>query len=503
MKAAEEYSDSHGISYKRLMENAGAAVAEIISERCALERGIVVLCGNGNNGGDGFVIARLLAAEGIKVTAVMLCGEAKTELARYEYEELLRQGGVKLLDAESEGEIKLSLRECGVIADAVYGTGFHGTLPEKTAEYFRYACERSEAVIVGIDVPSGGSCYDGSCDRDTLSCEFTVTFGFVKTGMLSYPLDMKCGEILTADIGLVDGCVDVCGFTAKDFCAEYLRALFPPRPENSYKNMYGRLLVIAGCEKMSGAAAMSVLAALRSGTGLVELASVGEVISRVASRIYEPTFFPLEADESGAVAESCAAALVAEAKKASAVLIGCGLSVTKGTKKIVAEIMKNTNCPIIADADGINCIAADINIIRNTANRLIVTPHTGELKRLYAAAFGEAPFTDRFSAAAELAEKFGVTVVAKGTPSFVVGKGNSYAIKAGNPGLSRGGSGDVLAGITAGFAAQGLPLTEAAAAAVYVHGRAADIAAAQLSEQGMLPSDVIDKLPEVFRAVLE
>ena len=498
MKAAENYSDKNGITYKVLMENAGKTAAKIISDKCSTENGVVILCGKGNNGGDGFVAANELNLNGIKATVVLLCGNPATELAGQEFSAL--NDDVNIIYAHEREKIFASIKVCSVIVDAVYGTGFHGTLNDDIAEIFEFAAKECSAEIVAFDVPSGGNCYDGSVSRGTPDCKYTITFGYEKTGMLSFPLDKKCGEIIDADIGFTSDCIKNIKYAAKKFEKSVLKGLFPPRPENSYKNMYGKLLIVAGCRKMSGAASMATLAALRSGAGIVTLASVKDVINRTAARIYEPTFLPLEEDESGAVSAKSVSEIIAAAEKSTAVEIGSGLSFTDGTKTVVSEIIKNVNCPIIADADGINCIASDINIIRNTKNKLIVTPHTGELKRLYSASFGEnKTMPDRLTAASELSEKYGITVAAKGNPTFITDNGRAYVCKVGNPGLSRGGSGDVLAGIISGFVAQKLPVFEAVSAAVFVHGKAADIAAEEFSEQCMLPTDVINKMSDVFK----
>lgn len=499
MKAAEAYSDSHGVSYKTLMENAGAALTETIcrlSLKHDLSDGILILCGKGNNGGDGFTAARYLAEAGFKVCAVLTSGDPATELAAYEYCELSAYD-VEVMALNDNIDAVFGLfSSCALIVDAVYGTGFHGELPPELKACFSFA-SRCGKIIVAADVPSGGNCLTGEAAEGTLKCNYTVTFGCVKTGMLSEPLKSLCGEIITADIGFTEDCFRSESYVGEGLEAEYVRSLFPKRPENSYKNQFGRLLCVAGSRRMSGAAAMALKAALRSGAGLVTLASTGEVTNRIAASCFEAMTLPLEGDESGAIAAENADIILEEAKKCTAVAIGCGLSVTEGTKAVVKAVVTGAECPIILDADGINCITDCIDIIRNTKNKLIVTPHLGELKRLYAAAFGGE--ADRLTMALALAREYDIIVAAKGVPNFIAGDGKLYVCKAGNPGLSRGGSGDVLTGIISAFAAQGLAPSDAAAAGVYVHGRAADLAAEKLSVMGMLPTDVIEELPFVFK----
>ena len=250
---------------------------------------------------------------------------------------------------------------------------------------------------------------------------------------------------------------------------------------------------------MSGAAQLAVSAALRSGVGLCTLASTDEVINRIACAVPETTFLPVAASADGSISEKALPALLKAAEKATAILIGPGLSVSDETKAVVKSLIENVSAPIILDADGINCITDCIDIIRNTKNKLIVTPHQGELERLYNAAFSDEPACSRLNMAMALAREYDIIVAAKGVPNFIVGNKKALICRAGNPGLSRGGSGDILAGMTAAFAAMGLAPDDAAAAAVFLHGKAADLAAEKLSQQGMLPSDVIGQLPYVFK----
>ena len=224
-----------------------------------------------------------------------------------------------------------------------------------------------------------------------------------------------------------------------------------------------------------------------------------EVTDRLAPFVFEATFLPLDAARDGSVSAKSANVLINELKNATAVSVGSGLSHTKDTEEIVKTIIENTDCPVIIDADGINCVCSCIDIIRNTKGRLILTPHYGELKRLYAAAF-DTDYPDRLTMAVKLAREFDVVVAAKGVPTYIAGGGKLFICEAGNPGLAKGGSGDVLTGIIGAFAAQGLAPSDAASAGVLVHGKAADLARDSLSEAGMLPRDVIDELPYVFKA---
>lgn len=508
MKTIEENSDKNGTSCRDLMINAGGALTMLvyrISEDRDISSGVVFICGSGNNGGDGLISAKELAENGIPVTVVLACGDPATELSAQAYCELSDVSKADVLNLNDNiDKVFERFKTASVIVDAVFGTGFHGFLPPQIKACFSYA-QRCGAVIIAADVPSGGDCLNGKVSEGTIKCSYTVTFGFTKIGMLANPLAEYCGEIIVADIGFTDKCCENIEYLPTRFGSKQAVQVLPKRDKFSHKGDFGKLLNIAGSAKFSGAAALSTEAALRSGAGLVTLAASERVITRIAPLISEATYLPLAEDKDGSYAESNAAAIASNAAAIAkecggkaAVAIGCGLTVTKGTKAIVEKVIKEAACPIILDADGINCIADNINIVKDAKNKLIITPHAGELARLTGVPTEEA-VSDRLTLAVNLAREYGIVVVAKGVPTIVAGGGKAYVIKAGNPGLARGGSGDVLTGIIAAFCAQDFDPATAAAAAVYVHGAAADLAADELSEIGMLPSDVIKKLHFVFR----
>lgn len=500
MRTIEENSEKNGVSCKELMENAGGALTMLIykiGQETDISSGVVFICGSGNNGGDGFVAARLLAESGVPVTAVLACGDPTTTLAGEAYCELSGVHGVDVLNLNDNIDKVFSrFASAAIIADCVFGTGFHGFLPPQIKACFSYA-QRSPAIKIAADVPSGGDCLKGTVAEGTLKCDYTVTFGYKKIGMLMSPLEDFCGEINIAEIGFSEKCTRGIELLPTLFDGKSAAELFPERAKNSHKGNFGRVLNIAGSERMSGAALLSTRAALRSGAGLVTLAATEKVISRISSAVPEAMYLPVDEAEGAISAKSCGT-IIKECANKNVVSVGCGLSVAEDTKTLVEKIIKEFDGVIILDADGINCIADRIDLIRDSKAELIITPHAGELARLCGVSAEDAA-ADRLTLAVNLAREYGITVAAKGVPTFVVSKGKALVIPAGNPGLSRGGSGDVLTGIIAAFAAQGLSPADAAAAGVYVHGAAADIAAEKLSEMGMLPSDVIENLPLVFR----
>lgn len=313
------------------------------------------------------------------------------------------------------------------------------------------------------------------------------------------PLNGYCGEITIADIGIPPECFQgLEGLIAYPDEKE-IEELILIRPKDSHKGMFGRILNIAGSEKMPGACALSTLAALRSGAGLMVTATVKSAAQSLSSNIFESMYLPLEANADGMISRSNIEAILEEVKKASVIMLGRGLGVSDDTKEIVRAVIENAECPVILGADGINCIADGIDIIRNKKAGLILTPHPGELSRLTGIPIDEI-IKNRMEHAVSFAKEYGVTVVSKGAPTYTASSdGSCWINSTGNPGLSRGGSGDILTGIIAGLRAQGLSDEEAAFAGAYLHGKAADNTAMKRSALGMLPQDVIEELTYLFR----
>ena len=492
MKSAERIAAERS-SFLELMENAGEALAEEISHRTDISgRNVLVLCGKGNNGGDGFVCARLLDKMGADVTVLLLIDQAPTGIAGQEFSELSGTG-VKIIAA---GEYTFE-KEPDVIIDAVFGTGFKGELPENIVQAFS-SLSACQCLKVAADCPSGVNCDTGSVSRGILVPDITVTFGTIKTGMTLFPAKNCCGEIIIRPIGITEADLSSTGFVAK-LCDDTTAAkALPKRTETSHKGNFGKLCIIGGSTEYSGAVAMNVKAALRSGAGLVRLAAIPRVCDRVAAKVDECVYTELIPSEAGTIsfasvdiAEECIAA-------STAVLYGSGLKVNDDTLRLTREVLnacREKNIPIVIDADGLNCIAQLGKDILKGVNA-VLTPHPAELARLIGMPVSFV-LEDRLSAASELAEETGCIVTAKGFPTYIVSPDKRvYASYTGNAGLSRGGSGDVLAGMTAGMitAQKGDRIFDCAAAAVYYFGKAADITADEISQHNMLPTDVIGRI---------
>lgn len=553
MQTLEERSEKMGVSRKKLMENAGKALAERIDSYCRSssappeEKSVVFLAGKGNNGGDCFAAANILVYRGYKITIINVGGKPSTDLAKEMYLRLPKEhiefiDGYRSESVEAAIEaaeldymsipktseldkiagkkelnplekilmqekrrmslVKSAILGAVVIVDGVYGTGFRDNLDKNAAGIFAIG---SSAYRIAVDVPSGGNSVTGTVAFGAFEADETVTFGYLKSGMTQYPLRKYCGKITVADIGIPKGAID-----ALDGERAYYRiernhlASFPPRRErDSYKGTFGTLLVIAGSSSMRGAASFAAMGALRTGVGHVKIASVEKCIDTMSVLVPEATYTELECDDNGFMLYDINKnALLDAMNSANAIVIGCGMGVTTDTAEITRFVVKNAKCPVIIDADGINCIASDIDILLGKKTDIVITPHVGEMARLLSCDNAMIS-NNRIVVAEKYAEKYGITVVLKGAGTLIANSRVTAANHTGNPGMSVGGSGDILAGIIGSLVAQGCSVYDSACAGVYIHGLAGDAAAEKLGMESMLPRDIISCLSDSFRILKE
>lgn len=491
MKAAEADCDSRFISYSEMMNNAGSAVARSIIENNAPCL-VAVMCGAGNNGGDGFVIAKLLAERGFKVRVVLVNGEPRTDCAREHFVKLNKENVHSLADEKTR--CTAFVQNAQIVVDCVFGTGFHGELPEHAAELLTAANNRP--VRVAVDVPSGVNSDTGEYDTRCFKATETHVLAAMKKGLLNPAALELCGRIIPQDIGIDWSCYKE--FEAI-FDGDYSRGVLPERTPGAHKGTFGRLLNIAGSLSYSGAAVMSTRAALRSGTGLCTLAAPVSTVRALTGTLVENTFLPLPETPDGFVGENAQNAIAPILPNVNAVAIGCGLGNSENTRKLTEYIIKNAQCPIIIDADGINSIADNINVLKERTGRTVITPHPLEFSRISGRSVAEIQ-RDRIGAAKRFAAEYGVTVLLKGAYTVVSDSmGDEVAVNTtGSAALAKGGSGDVLTGIIAAMLAQGIPPYIAASSGAYCHGYAADLLCRTMHPASILASDIINTLPEVY-----
>lgn len=503
MYQAECSAVKKGISFPQLMENAGQACAKIIKNKFAIskdnKKNVLVICGKGKNGGDGFVIARALWEQGCKVTVMLACGEPKATDA-IDMFSLVEAAGIDVIKYDNNLTLyRPVLEQADIIVEAVFGTGFSGTL-NHSLSVLAQAVNSVKGKVVSIDVPAGADCDNATVSGVCFKADITIAISTYKPIHIMKPYNKYCGKIYVADIGINENDYkNLDGVTCVTLGTKEIRNMLPKRKPVSNKGTYGHALCVCGSMKMTGAAYLAVSGALRSGTGLVSAAFPQSAYAGIAPKLTESLLLPLESNFEGTFAYSAMTDIIEASKRASAVLIGCGLGFNKDTTTLVHNLIKEIKSPVILDADGINALSTNIDILKDAQAPVILTPHPGEMSRLCGKTVADI-IANPIGISNDFAHKYDVTVVLKTANTVVCSKNSPtvYVNTTGNSGLSKGGSGDLLAGMTVSFVAQGMEPHNAAVAAVYLHGLAADIVAERTSMRGMLPSDVLNFLPELF-----
>ena len=354
---------------------------------------------------------------------------------------------------------------------------------------------RENQLRIACDIPSGGNGLTGQISPGIFQADTTITFGAVKIGMTQYPLRKYCGEILIADIGIPEQAFAKIR-PAEQLTLEKIKSILPDRRPDAYKNQMGHVLAVAGSIRMRGACVLAVTAAMRSGAGLLTCASAEPALMAVSCRMPEIMCLPLKTDENGFFLDMENHEILLQAlQNKQALLLGCGMGMTEKTRNLTKFLISESSCPVILDADGLNCICDCIELL--SKGRTIITPHVGEAARLLKISAKEIQ-QDRFSAAYQLAEMTGAVVVLKGAGTIITDGSRTAVCDLGNPGMARAGSGDVLTGIIAAFVGQGLSLYEAACAGVTIHAAAGDLTAEHMPYRYMLPHDLIHTLQDIL-----
>ena len=491
MQTLEQRAVEEGIPYITLMERAGGAVAEyIVKHHNIIGRRIVILCGKGNNGGDGFVTARHLEAEGATVIIALVDGLPKTDLAK-ETLSKIRQTKIQVFSIIDDEEFIYQLiQSADILVDCIFGIGFQGKMDERIMQVLETA-NLCGADKIAVDIPSGITCNNGAVESVCFKADVTITFTVMKTAQLLSPAKEYCGNVLVADVGIPPELVNQQEADIEVTEEWQIVSAFQPRRQDTNKGDYGRLLCVCGQEGMAGAAVMSGRAALRCGAGLVHMAVPQEISPIVAGQLNEPVYTVL-------YKESLYKQLDKAMEKATACVIGCGLGTGFMPKEIVTYILTHFGHPIVVDADALNIVAENMELLENAKKSFILTPHPGEMARLLKTTVKDIQ-RHRLQIAREFAQKYGVTLVLKGSGTVIAAEQGKLSINlTGNAGMAKGGSGDILAGMIGSMLAQGVEPFEAARTAVYLHGKCGDNCAARLSQTAMLPTDMIEELPKLF-----
>ncbi len=488
-----------GISYLQLMENAGSSCARIIRKTFenTNKRNVLIVCGKGKNGGDGFVIARKLQENNYNVTVMMAMGlpvdaESSEMLSR------IRAIGINIVYYNDNGTTDKYFDNAQIIVDCVFGVGFKGT-PDALITSVFSKINNSSATVVSIDLPSGLEGDNGNTTDNSVSADMTLAVLVLKPVHVLKPSMEKCGQIVVAPIGATDKCFEQVNTTLFTVSDSEIKSFFNKRESDSHKGTFGTVLVIGGSYEMPNAVYFASQGAVNSGAGLVKVAFPSVAYNAIAPKTYEQTLIPLESNKMGRISQNAVKRLTKELAKCSCVVIGCGMGNDEDAKAVTEFVIKNSNVPIILDADGINCLKNNIDIINTAKSTVILTPHPKEMSRIANVEVDEIQ-ANRGAVVKAFTKAHKSILVLKGA-STLVGSSDyddMYVNSTGNAGMATGGSGDVLAGIIASFVAQGLDPFRSAIAGVNIHGAVGDRVTEKYSMMGNTPTLMLQEIPTIL-----
>ncbi len=513
VRAVDQATIAAGTPEETLMERAGRGVAAALERRWGspLAMRVLVLAGPGQNGGDGYVAARVLAEGGARVTvavcapAARIGGASRTMLERLEP---LRVHVVFPADAAALDACAGALDHWDFILDALLGTGAKGEPHGLVAD----ACRLANALrargsrVLAVDLPTGVSSDDGSVAAVAVPADVTVTFGHPRRGHWLWPGRGCRGALEVVDIGLV--APERASLSPAELAtARAMARLVPGRGPRAHKGAAGRVLIVGGAPGMTGALVLAALAAARSGAGYVRVAAPGSLCDLLASHLVEPMVLACGEDAQRTLTTTALPLLLAEAERAQAVAVGSGLSTRPHAAALARELAAHLSRPLVLDADALNALSpADsllVPALRLAPAARVLTPHLGEMQRLTGQP-AEQIEARRIDAARGWAQRWGATLLLKGAPTVVASPDGRVSVNpTGTPALATAGTGDVLTGQLTALLAQGLSPYDAARLAAYLHGRAGELAEARLGQLSVLATDVLHEIPAALKELRE
>ena len=494
-----------GVPVEVLMERAGNGVVTALEEMEGSLHGktVAIFCGKGNNGGDGFVVARLLRRKGCTVHVCLLAktqelnGDAKTMYQRYTN----LVDTAKFLTCPSQEKIQQLLGQSDIIVDALLGTGISSSVKNEYAATIN-TINASGLLTIAVDIPSGIQTDTGMVLGTAIRAKLTVTFGYPKLGLFLGPAIDHVGEIRQVNIGIPDEYIEGLPIHTTRITADEVKGILPDRKPSSHKGTYGHTGIIAGSPGKTGAAALAALAAFRVGTGLVTIATPQSVNARLESKTLEAMTLPMPETSEHTFSLAALPLLETFAQTHQAVGLGPGLTTHPETMEMVQALIPEIQRPCVIDADAINALAEKPAILRNCHSTPVLTPHPGEMARLVGDISAQHVNAHRLSVAQEFAQHHSCILVLKGARTIVAEPDGQAAIcPTGNPGMATAGMGDVLTGMIAGLLAQGLPPGLAAKAGVFLHGLAGDLGMHKLGQTSLIASDLLNFIPQAILTV--
>jgi NAD(P)H-hydrate epimerase len=486
-----------GYSY---MLKAGMGIRNIVRERITDPQSgeIAVFCGKGNNGGDGYVAARLLMEEGFRIMCFSLynpedlTGEAKIACEEY----ISSKGNVLVVNDTAD---LVDLRKYHLIIDAILGTGLRGD-PRAHCALIIDQINKSGVPVIAVDIPSGLDADTGVPGTPTIVATDTITMGFPKPGFYFYPGKLLCGRLIIHELNYPDDCIAGRRLLLLPELTDLKRKLPARKPAGS-KMDHGQALFVCGSRCYTGSAVLACEAALRTGCGMVHLCTPESILPVVASKLTETVLHPLHETGNGTISLNAAEQIKEYAKGKHALCIGPGISYEPQTISCVKTILRSVDVPVVLDADGINAFKDSADDLKSHAHELVITPHRGEWNRV----FGPLPNepAEVISLLKSKAKAFRCTILLKGNPTLVAEPGGIvYLLPFGNSALAKAGSGDVLSGIITSLVAQGASVTDSALLGAYIQGETATYLAREMTEYSVVARDIIEHLHKIMSVLV-
>lgn len=496
-----ENANRYGIDEWLLQEHAAIALYLAVEDEFGAVNGknILVISGKGNNGGDALASARNFIESGANVSVLLAFGEPVGKAQKHF--SILKKMGVPIetYDKSKSSTLAKMIKNSDIVIDGILGIGVSNLLSDDLLNLISLINENSK-FTVSVDIPSGIEPNTGNILGGCVKADLTVTFGLLKTGMLFYPAREMCGKVKIGKIGIPETLVKEAKLRGELTTFEDAKRLLPKRPQFSHKGTFGKVAIIAGSRRYTGAPVLTAYGALRVGAGLVTVGVPEPFNNIVTSTLPEAISIPLSATQDGFLAVKSRQSIEKLIEESDAIAVGPGLGTNFETAEVVKWIVSNFNKPLILDADALNLLSKDVDGVV-FSNKMAITPHPGEFARLTSKNVSEI-LSNPVKHALEFSQSKNVNVLLKGATTVVASPDGKYFLNVtGNSGLATGGSGDILTGVIVGFVAQKMDMVNALKLAAYVHGRSAEVYAENNSEASLIPRDLADYIPKILKGL--
>jgi NAD(P)H-hydrate epimerase len=497
----EMASEEYNIPSIVLMENAARSILdEIMKIRDSFSR-VIVLCGVGSNGGDGFALGRQLYNNGINIEMIVVGDPKKIKGDALINLEILKKLYIKIDNINDIGginKLKNIVTKNDLLIDAILGIGIVGEIKD-ILKLVIETVNDLENTVISIDIPTGVDADTGYVKSVAINADKTISLMIPKFGNVLYPGAKYNGKLVIGDIGITPMIAEKLHLKTNIIEKKEVKKYLPKRIQNSYKGTFGRASIIAGSLGFTGAAILTCNAALRSGIGLIELFVPESIDAVISSNIIEVITIPLKEIRKGVIGINSISSIIKGIESFDVIAIGPGCGITNELFEIIKRIILETEKPIIIDADGLNVLSKDIEILKNKKSDIILTPHIGEMSRLTGLSVDEIN-DNKIEIVKNFAKEYGVILVLKSARTIVgFPNGEIYINLNGNSGMATAGAGDVLTGIITALVAQGIKSEEAAILGVFIHGYAGDVMAKKIGEYGLVAGDIVDGISRIFK----